>query len=105
MHRICTDEIFIFAFRGLNWDKILSLPSYINRLLLLNMLALTYRRTMLGILFINNLMQGDIDSGTLVRELHFSILVNRSTRYCLPHILPNCRSNTIRSVFFCSDYN
>lgn len=65
MHRICTEEIFIFAFRGLNWDKISSLPSYINRLLLLNMLALTYRRIMLGILFINHLMQGTLTVGPL----------------------------------------
>jgi hypothetical protein len=100
-------NFLLFALRSLNWDENLRLPSYNSRLLLLNLPSLTNRRTMLGVLFINNLMQGDIDSEALLRQLHFSVPCRR-TRYFLPLTLPYCRSNyALHDPFraLCSDYN
>jgi len=52
-------NVLIFALRRLNWDTSLILPSYSSRLLLINLPSLAKRRTMIGITFIRNLIQGD----------------------------------------------
>ena len=100
-------NFLIFALRGLNWNSNLRLPSYTNRLLLLNLPSLANRRTMLGVVFINNLINGDIDSDDLVSRLHFSVPC-RLTRNYIPLTLPSCRSNyALHEPFrvLCSDYN
>jgi len=55
-------QFLIFALRGLNWDQNVRLPSYSSRFLLVNLPSLVNRRTMLGTIFMNNLIKGHIDS-------------------------------------------
>jgi len=59
-------QFLLFALRGLNWDQNVRFPSYSSRLLLINLPTLVSRRIMLGTIFINNIIRGDIDSVDLV---------------------------------------
>jgi hypothetical protein len=100
-------NFLIFALRGLNWDVDIRLPPYTNRLRLLNLPSLANRRTMLGVVFMNNLIQGDVESVDLVSQLNFAVPC-RITRNYLPLTLPNCRSNyALHEPFrvLCSDFN
>jgi len=47
--------------------------SYQSRLLLLNLPTLVNRRTMLGTIFMQNLIRGDVDSVELVNRLTFNV--------------------------------
>lgn len=67
------NNFLIFALRGLNWDVDLRLPPYTNTLRLLNLPSLANRRTVLGVVFMNNLIQGDIESVDLVSQLNFAV--------------------------------
>ena len=96
-----------FALRGLNWDANLYLPSYHSRLLLINFPSLTNRRTMLGVMFLYNLIYGNIDSQHLLTRLNFNI-PSRRTRNFRPLLLSHCSSTYAQHDPFrvlCSDYN
>jgi len=86
----------LFALRGLNWDQNFRLPSYSSRLLLINLPSLVNRRTMLGTIFMNNLIRGDIDSVDLVSSITFNFPVSLMRNY-----YPRCPSN-FRYHLFCS---
>lgn len=68
-----TENTWIFALRYLNWGVNSKLPSYPIRLLILNPLTLANRRKMLSDVFINNLIEVDIDSNDLLGCLIFSV--------------------------------
>jgi len=55
-------NFLLFSLRRLSWDANLILPSYSSRLLLINFPSLANRRTMLGAVFIYNLIRGELDS-------------------------------------------
>jgi len=91
-------KCLLFALRSLNWDQNVRLASYQSRLLLLNLPTLVNRRTMLGTIFMQNRIRGDIDSVELVNRLTFNVPA-RLTRNYYPLYLPRCTSN------FCNNYN
>ncbi|SPP90099.1 blast:Protein Wnt-5, partial [Drosophila guanche] len=100
-------NFLLFALRGLNWDATVRLPSYRSRLLLLNLPSLVSRRKMLGVIFMHNLIKGDVGSPDLLRGGNFTIPI-RPTRNYIPLFLPLCRSNhALHEPFrvLCSDYN
>jgi len=74
-------QFLLFALRGLNWDLNVRLPFYSSRLLLINLPSLVNRKTMLGTIFINNLIRGDIDSVDLVSRLTFNVPVRLMRNY------------------------
>jgi len=57
----------------LNWDQNIRLPSYQSRLLLLNLPTHVNRRTMLGTIFMQNLIRGDVDSVELLSCITFNV--------------------------------
>lgn len=72
----------IFALPGL--------PSYPSRLFLINLPFLANRRSMLVIVFINNLIQWDKDSDDLFSRLNFSVIAESSVisfHYYLPIVV------------------
>jgi len=100
-------KFLLFALRSLNWDQNIRLPSYQSRLLLLNLPTLANHRTMLGTIFMQNLIRGDIDSVELVSCLSFNVPV-RLTRNYYPLNLPRCTSNFCLHEPFrvlCNNYN
>jgi len=88
-------QFLLFALRGLNCDQNVRLPSYSSRLLLINLPTLVSRRIMLGTIFMNNLIRGDIDSVDLVSRLSFNVPVRLMRNYH-PINLPRCSSNFSR---------
>jgi len=89
----CVQKLFLlFALRGLNWDQNVRLSSYSSRLLLINLPSVVSHRIMLGTIFMNNLIRGDIDSVDLVSRLTFNVPV-RLMRGYHPINLPRCSSN------------
>jgi len=52
-------NFLLFALWSLNWDAKQILPSYFNRLLIINLPPLAKSRTMFGTIFINNLIHGE----------------------------------------------
>jgi len=85
-------QFLLFALRGLNWDQNVRLPSYSSRLLLINLPSLVSRRIMLGTIFMNNLIRGDIGSVDLVKRTSFNVPVRLMRNYH-PINLPRCSSN------------
>jgi len=57
---------------------------YQSRLLLLNLPTLVNRRTMLGTIFMQNLIRGDIDSVENVSRLTFNVPVRLTRNYYPP---------------------
>jgi len=82
-------KFLLFALRSLNWYQNVRLPSYQSRLLLLNLITLVNRRTMIGTIFMQNLIRGDIDSVELVNRRTFNVPV-RLTRNYYPLKWPRC---------------
>jgi len=64
----------------------------IEGLLLLNLPTLVNRRTMLGTIFMQHFIRGDIDSVELVSRLTFNVPVRLKRNY-YPLNLPRCTSN------------
>jgi len=50
-------QFLLFALRGLNWDQNVRLPFYPSRLQLINLPTLVNRKTMLGPIFMHNLIR------------------------------------------------
>lgn len=61
-----------FALRRLPWNDRVVLPSYFNRLKLINMDSLAQRREAYGILFIGRLLFGEIDSSYLLGVININ---------------------------------
>jgi len=80
------------ALRGLNWDQNVRLPSYSSRLLLINWPSLVNRRTMLGTIFMNNLIRGGIYFVYLVSRLTFNVPIRLMQNYNSIN-LTGCSSN------------
>lgn len=58
-----------FALRGLGWVDPYNLPPYYDRLKLINLPALSYRREVLDVIFIHQILSGAIDSPQLLQNL------------------------------------
>lgn len=71
--RIDRRRIFVFDLRSLYWGVISRLASYPTWLLLLKLPFLDNRRTLLGVVFINNLIRAHIDSNDLLDMLISSV--------------------------------
>jgi len=82
----------IFSLRALKWNSSRVLASYSSRLLLINVPSLSNRRTLLGTMFIRNLIHGEVEIPELLSRLHLNV-PNRFTRYYIPLVLNHCRSN------------
>ena len=66
-------HFLLFALKSFSWIWILNLPSYNNRLKLLNIPPLSCRKTMLSVAFRIKLINGDIDSPCLLNRINFDI--------------------------------
>jgi len=100
-------KFVLFVLRSLNWDQNVRLPSYQSILLLLSLPTLVNRRTMLGTIFMQNLIRGDVDSAELVSHQTFNIPA-RLTRNYYPLNLSRCTSNFCLHEPFCvlcNNYN
>ncbi|XP_070068050.1 uncharacterized protein [Drosophila takahashii] len=69
-------QFLLFALRGLNWEPQRHLPSYVDRLRLLNLPSLMDRRTCQGVMFLHKLITGLINSSFLLGQIRFSIPVH-----------------------------
>lgn len=108
-HRIesVQKNFLLFALRGLSWDANLRLPSYSSRLLLINLPTLANRRTMLGVVFLHKLVNGDVESPYLLGLLNFHVPRLTSRTY-IPLVVNHCRREfEVHEPFrvLCSDYN
>lgn len=100
-------QFLIFALRGLNWNPDVNLPPYEHRLKLIDLPTLKSRRVMLSITFLQNLINGGINSSFLLNLINFNI-PTRPTRHFYPIRLSICKSNytdndPLRRV--CKEYN
>ncbi|XP_070067647.1 uncharacterized protein [Drosophila takahashii] len=100
-------QFLLFALRGLNWETHRHLPSYVDRLRLLNLPSLKDRRTCHGVMFLHKLITGLVNSSYLLGQIRLSIPV-RSTRHFRPIALDICKTNfELHDPFrvLCSQYN
>ena len=68
-------QFLLFALKSFNWNPNLNLPSYNNRLKLLNIPPLSCRRTMLSVVFMIKLINGDIDSLFKTKKYYIGYLI------------------------------
>ena len=92
-------QFFLFALKSFNWNPNLNLPSYNNRLKLLNIPPLSCRRTMLSIVFRIKLINGDIDSPFLLSRINFHI-PSRNLRMFASIKMNNYRRNFLNHNFY-----
>ncbi|KAL9917892.1 uncharacterized protein ACN427_000469 [Glossina fuscipes fuscipes] len=85
-------QFLLFALRNLGWDPIASLPPYENRLLLLSLPSLEKRRFVLGVSFLIKVINGAIDSPSLLGEVSFNV-PNRFSRHFILVKLNQCKFN------------
>ena len=85
-------QFLLFALKSFNWNRNLNLPSYHNRLKLLNIPPLSWRRTMLSVVIMIKLINGDIGSLFLLSRINFHI-PSRNWRMLAPIKLNNYGSN------------
>lgn len=100
-------QFLLFCLRGMGWSYDRNFPSYEQRLKLIKLPTLESRRTMLGISFVFNLVNGDIDSEFLLSNIKFNVPC-RLTRNFTPLYLDYYRTNYANSHplrRICSDYN
>lgn len=88
-------QFLLFCLRRLQWNT-LNLPSYKSRLSLIKLPSLSSRRTMLNVMFVLNLINGNICSDFLVGNLSFHI-PQRPTRYYFPLAIEAFRTNYANS--------
>lgn len=99
-------QFLLFCLRRFQWNP-LSLPSYSSRLSLIKLPSLTSRRTMLNVLFVLNIINGNIGSYFLIENLSFHV-PQRPTRYYYPLAVKAFRTNYANSDPFircCRDFN
>ena len=100
-------QFLLFALKSFNWNPILNLPSYNSRLKLLNIPPLSCRRTMLSVVFMIKLINGDIDSSFLLSRINFHI-PSRNLRMFAPIKMNNYRSNFLNNnpfMLMCKHFN
>ena len=100
-------QFLLFALRNLNWNSAVRLPPYISRLKLIDLPTLLNRRTMLGIVFVNNLINGNVDSCYLLKNISFNV-PTRVSRYFMPLKVDFFRSNFLCNEplrRMCEDFN
>lgn len=85
-------QFLIFCLRSLPWNPATNLPSYQSRLKLIKLPTLKSRRTMLNVTFLLNVINGDVCSEFILRNIVFNI-PQRQTRYFQPLSIPYFRSN------------
>lgn len=85
-------QFLLFALRGLGWKTFEKLPPYEHRLKLINLPTLRRRRLMLGVTFMTKLINGEINSISLLGDIRFNV-PNRVTRNYVPLKLSFCRYN------------
>lgn len=99
-------QFLLFCLRGLQWDP-LNLPSYKSRLSLIKLPSLQSRRTMLNVMFVLNIINGNICSDFLIGNLSFQV-PQRPTRYYYPLVISAFRTNYANADPFirsCRDFN
>ena len=102
-------RFLLFALESFNWNPNINLPSYNNRLNLLNIPPLNCRRTMLSVAFMIKLINGDIDSPFLLSTINFHI-PSRNLRMFAPIKMYNYnyRSNFVNNnpfLLMCKHFN
>jgi len=100
-------QFLLFALRGLPWDPALNLPSYEARLKLISLPTLKSRRACANVCFLFKLINGVIDSPSLLGRIEFNV-PNRPQRYFEPIRLKTCRVIYLDFEGFrimCKDYN
>ena len=100
-------QFLLFALRRWFSNRDANLPPYDNRLLLIDLPSLRNRRTVLGISFVNNLINGLVDSVYLLHSLKFTI-PSRVLRNSIPLKLEFFRSNFLCNEplrRMCGDFN
>ena len=74
-------QFLLFALRHMNWGSRFLLPSYDDRLKIMNLPSLKDRRQLLSITFIIKLINGAIDSQDLMGNLTFNVPARPSRSY------------------------
>ena len=100
-------QFLLFALKPFNWNPILNLPSYNNRLKLLNIPPLSCRRPMLSVVFMINLINCDIESPFLLSRINFHIS-SRNLRIFAPIKMNNYWSNFLNNnpfLLMCKHFN
>lgn len=85
-------QFLLFALRGLGWKTTEKLPPYEHRLKLINLPTLRKRRLMLGVIFMTKLVNGEINSTSLLGDINFNVPI-RPTRNYVPLKISFCRYN------------
>ena len=89
-------QFLLFALKSFNWNPMLNLPRYNNRLKLLNIPPLSCRRTILSVVFMIKLINNDIDSSFLLSRINFHI-PRRNLRTFAAIKMNNYRSNFLNN--------
>ena len=100
-------QFLLFALRCLPWDPALRLPPYEARLKLLHLPTLRSRRAALNVSFLLKLLQGEIDSSSLLGRVEFAV-PRRVQRHFEPIYLKTCTVNYLEFNAFrsiCKDFN
>lgn len=71
-----------FAFRQFHWINPLILPPYVDRIKLINMQTLEKRREMADVVFLNEIINSNIDSSFLLNKIEF----NHDNRFRSPNL-------------------
>lgn len=66
-------QFLLFALRSLPWGNPRVLPKYEHRLLLIDMVTLSDRRKLLGSIFVNKLLNGEINSSFLLSLVRIKV--------------------------------
>ena len=100
-------QFLLFALKSFNWDPTVNLPSYENRLKLLNLPTLKSRRILLNISFLHKLISGEVSSTFLLGRIEFNVPL-RSLRSFYPIRICSFSSHYLNFQPFlqiCKDYN
>ena len=74
-------QFLLFTLRNLRWRREIRLPPHSDRLNLIDLPILKNRRTMLGIVFINSLINGNVDASYLLGKLNLNIPMRVSRHF------------------------
>ena len=85
-------QFLLFSLRNLGWPSDGMLPPYKSRLKLINLPSLESRRTMLDVMFVVKLLDGNINSPELLSRLNINVPVRPTRRYSLLK-LSHCNKN------------
>jgi hypothetical protein len=100
-------QFLLFALRNLRWSSEFRLPPYSHRLKLINLPMLMNRRLMLGVVFLNNLLNGNVDTSYLLSCIKLNVPI-RVSRNFLTLKVDFCRYNYLCNEplrRMCEDFN